>query len=121
MNFTPDEAENEKLRIVRSAKFRDLASGVQALAATLRLRRDLFRQDWQGLAGSVVGSVTPEQEAFWIYIYFQGEGNAKQYLTLNGNADYDVASPSRFSQVRRLALERVAAWKFMKSRGIFSS
>jgi hypothetical protein len=119
--FKASEAENEKLKIVRSAEFRDLASGIQALAATLRLRRDIFRQHWSSQGTNVPGSVTGEREAFWIYVYFQGEGNGKEYLTLNKGVDYDRASPPQFGQVRQLALERVAAWKYMQSRGIFSS
>jgi len=119
--FTMRQTRNEKNELVSSAVFKDLKSGIQALGATIRLRRDAFRSHGATLKYAKPGQPTVEQEAFWIYVYFQGEGRAQKYLKANGGYDYAKASPIDMREVRRLSLERVAAWKFIQSKKIFSA
>ena len=116
--FTTRRSVNEKMQVVSSAVFKNLKSGIQALGATLRLRRDGFRRD---TAARRYRTPTAEQEAFWMYVYFQGEGRATRYLTANGSHDYAKAAPAEMREVRRLALERAAAWKFIQSKKLFSA
>jgi hypothetical protein len=62
-----------------------------------------------------------DQVACWIYVYFQGEDRAKKYMESNDGYDYSRAAPSNMAQIRKLALEHVAAWKYIQSKKIFSS
>lgn len=112
---------NEHGNTVQSATFKNLKSGIQALAATISHRKRLFLSHCKEF-GYIEKFKNPTQEqlAFWIYVYFQGEGRAKTYLKSNGGYDYFKASPGMMNQIRSLALERVAAWKFMQSKKIFT-
>jgi hypothetical protein len=113
---------NEHGNTVQSASFKNLQAGLQALAATIALRKQLFLTHSKEL-GYIkdYGNPTKEQEAFWTYVYFQGEGRAKAYLKDNKGYNYLKAPPGLMNQIRTLALERVAAWKFLQSKKIFTS
>jgi hypothetical protein len=119
--FKLKTTNNELGNRVQSAIFKNLKSGIQALGATVRLRRDTFRRAALALGYTSKVPATPEQEAFWIYVYFQGEGRAASYLRSNGSLDYAKAAPVLMREVRKLALERAAAWKFIQSKALFSS
>jgi len=94
-----------------------------ALGATLALRRDTFRRHARSLGKASLVPPTREQEAFWIYVYFQGEGRARRYLEKNGGYGYAAVPDAslRMGEIRRLALERVAAWKLIQQRRIFTA
>lgn len=120
--FTTSTAINEHNKTVQSAKFKNVEAGIQAFSATLALRKDIFFNHSRQLGYiKSVGNPSSEQEAFWIYVYFQGEGRAKKYLQSNKNYDYSNKAPSSMLQIQRLALERVAAWKYMQSKSIFTT
>ena len=70
---------NEKGRVVDSAKFPDLLTGVQGLAAYLKRRRKLFLAD---VATYGYAAPTDEELVYWTYVYFNvGEfnGQLKKY------------------------------------------
>ena len=113
---------NEQSNTVQSAEFKDLKSGVQALAATLALRKTTFLNHCTTLNYiKKLGNPSSDQIHFWIYVYFQGEGRAKKYLTANAGYDFSTTPPANMTQIRKLALERVAAWKYVQSKKLFSS
>jgi hypothetical protein len=113
---------NEQLNTVQSAEFKDLKSGVQALAATLALRKTTFLNHCNTLNYiKNLGKPTTDQLHFWIYVYFQGEGRARKYLTSNAGYNFSAMPLSNMTQIRKLALERVAAWKYVQSKKLFSS
>lgn len=120
--FTTASAINEHSQTVQSAEFKNVKAGIVALSATLALRKQIFLNNsmQMGYLGSL-GSPNNEQEAYWIYVYFQGERRAKQYLKANKNYSYSKKAPSQMVHIQQLALERVAAWKYMQSKRIFTS
>jgi len=120
--YEDSTAINEHGKEVTSGKFKNVKSGIQALSATLALRMRLFYNNSKQLGYiNKYGKPNSEQEAFWIYVYFQGEGRAKGYLQSNAGFDFMKKAPSYMQQVNRLARERVAAWKYLQSKKIFSS
>jgi hypothetical protein len=120
--FTKDSAVNEHGNDVQTALFKNVKSGIQALSGTLALRKQIFLNHSR-LFGYIksFGNPNNEQLAFWLYVYFQGEGRAKKYLELNKNFDYSQKAPSYMIQIQHLSLERLAAWKYLQSKKIFSS
>lgn len=69
---------NEKGREVRSAKFPDLKMALQALAAMLKRRRKLFKQD---ATANGYSAPTEDELIYWTYIYFNtGEFGGKEQL-----------------------------------------
>lgn len=61
------------------------------------------------------------QEFFWIYVYFQGEGRAKRYLQDNKDFDFSKRASSNMTAIRKLALERLATWRYIKTVNILST
>ncbi|MBL3658996.1 hypothetical protein JL102_23260, partial [Fulvivirga sp. 2943] len=57
--------------------------------------------------------------AYWTYVYYQGEGNAARWLQANRGLDYNTNKAER-GMVHTLALERVATWRYVLTKGIFS-
>lgn len=120
--YTATSNINEHGNTVQSGNFKNLKSGIQGLAATIALRKNVFLSHCKSLGYiKTDGKPNADQIAFWIYVYFQGEGRAKKYLESNGGYDYSKAAPSNMAQIRKLALERVAAWKYVQSKKIFTS
>lgn len=120
--FEDSMAINEHGQEVKSAKFKNVKSGVQALSATLALRKQLFYTHSKQFSYiKTLGRPNTEQEAFWICVYFQGEGRAKRYLQSNSGFDFMKKAPPSMLQVNRLARERVAAWRYLQSKRIFTS
>jgi hypothetical protein len=119
--YEDSNAVNEHGQEVKSGKFKNVKSGLQALSATLALRKQLFYNNSKQFGYlKALGKPNSEQEAFWIYVYFQGEGRAKGYLKSNSGYDYMKKAPPFMQQVNRLARERVAAWRYLQSKKIFS-
>jgi hypothetical protein len=120
--YQDSKAINEHGQEVNSAKFKNVKSGIQALSATLALRKQLFYTHGRQFGYiKTLGKPDTEQEAFWIYVYFQGEGRAKRYLQSNSGFDFMKKAPNFMLQVNRLARERVAAWRYLQSKNIFTS
>ncbi len=63
---------------------------------------------------------TEDQEAFWIYVYYQGEGRGKSYMESNGDLNYDKNPPSKMRVIKRLAIERLATWRYMQTKKLFT-
>lgn len=119
--YTSSTHINEHGNAVQSGNFKNLKAGIQALAASIALRKNIFLSHCKSLNYiKNHGNPNVDQIAFWVYVYFQGEGRAKKYLESNGSYDYSKVAPSNMAQIRKLALERVAAWKYIQSKKIFS-
>lgn len=124
--FTRDQIKNENDDVYYTGDFKDLKSGLYAAAAVTAHRKSLFLNEAERLG---YGTPNFEQTFFWTYVYFQGEGDAARYLEKNNGLDFSVPaphepgrkSPSRLIAVRKLALERLATWQYVKSRNLFSS
>lgn len=87
-----------------------------AFGATLAHRKDLFINQGKNL---VYGTPSEDQLAYWIYVYYQGEGNAKRWL--KSNESYDITkNKTERGQVHTLATERVATWRYVQTKNIFS-
>lgn len=72
---TKDVRTNEQGREVQSAIFPNLKMGLQALAASLKRRRALFRADVKKYAYT---EPTTEELVYWTYVYFNaGEFNGQ--------------------------------------------
>lgn len=102
---------------VNSATFKNLKSALQGYSAILAHRRDLFKKHAKELA---YGKFTEDQQAFWTYCYFQGEGRAKSYLINNKSFDYTKNAVSSMKAVKQKALERLATWRYIQTKNIFS-
>lgn len=119
--FTGRTAINEKNHTVQSAGFKNATAGLQGLSATLAHRKKVFLQHCKDFGYiKKYGQPTPDQMAFWLYVYFQGEGRARSYLRSNVGYKYTKSPPSKMTQIKRLALERVASWRYVKSKRLFS-
>ena len=103
--------------IVNSAEFKDLESALYGFAAILAHRRDLFLKHAKEFK---YVSITEDQQAYWTYIYFQGEGRGRQYLKANLSADYGKAAVSSMKEVKQKSLERLATWRYVQTKKIFS-
>lgn len=103
-------------KTVNTANFKDLKSGFEGFAAILIHRRDLFLRHAKELAYK-----TPSEDemAFWTYCYFQGENRAKKYLIFNGGLDYKKPAMLTMKEIKQLALERLATWRYVQMNNIF--
>lgn len=110
-------ATNELGQQVVSADFKNLESGLLGIGAVIAHRKNKFISD-----ASDLGYINPniDQTVFWTYVYFQGEGRAKSYLTANNGFDFTKQSPANMREIRRLALERLATWRYIKTKNILS-
>ena len=92
--FKASVHQNELFKFVQSAEFNNLKSGIQALAATIAVRKSAFLSHCNSLGYTTkFGSPNTDQTHFWIYVYFQGEGRAKKYLESNAGYDFSNAAP----------------------------
>ncbi|MBC9795071.1 hypothetical protein [Sinomicrobium weinanense] len=109
--------------VVNSATFDGLKNALYGFGAILLHRRDRFLEHKREFK---YGIPTEDQSAFWTYVYFQGEGTGRKYLENNGDMDYTSAPPSNVARIggpdgiRYKALERLATWRYMKTKKIFS-
>jgi hypothetical protein len=116
---------NEWGDTVVSADFKNLESGLLGIGATIAHRKDKFLSDAAELGYS---SPNIDQIVFWTYVYFQGEGRAKVYLNVNKGFDFTKKAPIvtignnnyNMTSVRRLSLERLATWRYIKTKNILS-
>lgn len=102
-------------KIVNTASFKDLESGLEAFGAILKHRRELFLSHTKQLN---LGKPTEDQIAFWNYCYFQGEGRAKMYLKQYG-LDFSKTPPVNMKEVKELSLERLATWRYVQMNNLF--
>lgn len=103
-------------KVVNTAFFKDLESGLEGFGAILVHRRDLFLKHAKEFGYK---SPNEDQTAYWNYCYFQGEGRAKRYLEDNKGLDYKIAAPVNMKEIKQLALERVATWRYVQMNKIF--
>ncbi len=103
-------------KVVNTAFFKDLESGLEGFGAILKHRRDLF------LAHSKAFNYpkpNEDQMAFWNYCYYQGEGRAKRYLQHNKGLNYSNPAPENMKEIKQLALERLATWRYVQMNNLF--
>ncbi len=114
--FTEQERTNEHGQQVMSSVFKNLKSGIYAIGSVLAHRKELLINK-----GIKLNYNNPNEDeiAYWMYVYFQGEGRAGDYLESNDDFDYTKKPPINMRQIKRLSLERVASWRYMQSKSIF--
>lgn len=111
-------ATNELGQPVISADFKNLESGLLGIGAVIAHRKNKFLTDATGLGYS---NPNIDQIVFWTYIYFQGEGRGKNYLIANKGFDFAKEAPLNMRDIRRLALERLATWRYIKISNLLST
>jgi hypothetical protein len=115
------ERINELAQKVKSAIFKDLKSGLIALAAMLLHRKSLFEKESEILK---YGAPTEDEAVFWTYVFFQqGEGNAKKILKKNNNFSYKKSAfiSKNWLPARTKAIDRLATWRYIEGQNIFIS
>ncbi len=110
-------ATNELGQPVVSADFKNLEAGLLGIGAVIAHRKNKFLTDASDLGFS---SPNIDQIVFWTYVYFQGEGRGKNYLITNKGFDFTKESPSNMREIRRLALERLATWRYIQISNLLS-
>jgi hypothetical protein len=115
--FVPYNAINEHNNPVISADFKNLESGLLGIGAVIAHRKNKFLSD--ALELNYDNEPNIDQIIFWTYVYFQGEGRAKKYLQNNNDFDFSK-NTQNMTQIRRLALERLATWRYIKTSNILS-
>jgi len=119
--FTGHTAMNEQYHTVQTAGFKNAIAGIQGVSATLAHRKTRFLKNSEDLGYiKKYGQPTEDQLAFWLYVYYQGEGRARKYLQSNAGYMYTTPPPVNMTQIKRLALERVASWRYVQSKKLFS-
>ncbi|WP_103070929.1 hypothetical protein [Aquimarina sediminis] len=114
--FVQESRINELGKTTISGTFKDLESALWAFGATLAHRKDRFLKAAKDFG---YGTPTEDQLAYWTYVYYQGEGNARRWLKSNKGLDITTNKSER-GQVNILATERVATWRYVQTKGIFS-
>ncbi len=114
--FYQKEETNELGNKTITGVFKDLESALWAFGATLAHRKDLFVNYGKSLG---YGKPTEDEQAYWNYVYYQGEGNAKRWLKSNKGYDIKTNKTER-GQVHTLATERLATWRYVQTKKIFS-
>lgn len=104
--------------IVPSAKFKDMESAIEGIGAIVAHRKQLFETHYKAFGYT---SPTDDQIAYWTYVYYQGEGDAKRELKNNAGFDFMNGNGTSIKQVHNLSLERVASWRYLLTYNIFSS
>lgn len=114
--FFKKRTDNELGHKVVSAIFKDLESALWAFGATLKHRKDTFLRH-----AKEFGYRRPSEDetAYWVYVYFQGEGRARTWLRANKGFNINNNMSDR-GQVHKLAMERLASWRYLQSKRIFS-
>ncbi len=107
---------NELNKETTSALFKNLESALWAFGATLKHRLERCKLKGKNLGYS---NPTEDQLAYWTYVFFQGEGNATRWLTNNKSFKYKSNASAR-GEVNRLALNRLATWRFLQSYNLFT-
>lgn len=75
---TEEKNINEKKREVRSGKFPDMTMAIQAMAAALKRKRKLFKED---ATANGYAAPTRDELVYWTYVYFNsGEFGGKAQL-----------------------------------------
>lgn len=115
--FTTYNTTNEHGETVISANFKNLESGLLGIGSVIAHRKNKFITDALDLG---YNNPNIDQIVYWTYVYFQGEGRAKTYLSSNKGFDYTKSAPSNMRQVRKLALERLATWRYIKINNYFT-
>lgn len=118
--------ENERGESIITADFNNMESLIWACGATLAHRRDLFLKH-----ATQLGYATPseDEQAYWTYMYYQGEGRA--YSKLKNNGGLDIFKINSQSSVNRkitkdqrmpndVALSNLASWRYLQEFKIFS-
>lgn len=110
-------ATNELGKQVVSADFKNLESGLLGIGTVIAHRKNKFMSD-----ASDLGYTHPniDQIVFWTYVYFQGEGREKNYLIADNGIDFVKQSPTNIREIQRLALKRLATWRYIKTKNILS-
>ncbi|OAB78224.1 hypothetical protein [Cochleicola gelatinilyticus] len=111
-------AEKNRVEVVPSAKFKDMQSAIDGFGAIIAHRKSLFESHYNAFGYS---NPTEDEIAYWVYAYYQGEGDAKRELKANGGFDFMNGNGTSIKQVHNLALERVASWRYLLTYNIFSS
>lgn len=114
--FIQETRINELNRETISGVFEDLESALWAFGATLAHRQNLFLSHASSFG---YGTPTEDQLAYWTYVYYQGEGNAKRWLKSNKGFDITTKKSER-GMVHILATERLATWRYVQTKKIFS-
>lgn len=115
---------NELGQQVVSANFRDLDTGLTALAAVLGSCRQQFLHDAaQVLGPAAARALTPQQTNFFTYVYFNaGPGFGKKQLVTQGLNYFRPASPNsaeNSSNARMNALIRIATLELLEQNKTF--
>ncbi|MCQ2959629.1 MAG: hypothetical protein MJ198_05500 [Bacteroidales bacterium] len=125
IDYTIVEVPNEHGVLLKTPIFKNLRLGIYALAAMLTQRLNKFLNDAKEFK---YGSPNEDQLFFWLYVYFQGEGRAKAYLQKNGNLNFmkniknvkvgNIIYDMR--EVRKLSLQRLATWRYLRTKDLLS-
>jgi len=123
--FIKKEEINERGKKTISAEFSNMESMIWAFGATLSHRRDLFEKKRKELGFK---QPTEDEIAYWTYIYYQGEGDAKRMMNaasslaiFGRNGCYPnckVTARNRTSN--DVALSNLASWRYLQTFNIFS-
>ncbi|NER18528.1 hypothetical protein [Spongiivirga citrea] len=124
--FYSKSETNERNETVLSAQFSNMESVIWACAATLSHRRDLFQKHRKNLG---YPAPTEDQLAYWNYIYYQGEGQAKRWLIQVGGLDIfglnGILPAKTVTKKNRnahdVALSNLASWRYLQTFKIFSN
>ena len=125
IDYTIVEVPNEHGVLLKTPIFKNLRLGIYALAAMLTQRLNKFLNDAKEFK---YGSPNEDQLFFWLYVYFQGEGRAKAYLQKNGDLNFmkniknvkvgNIIYDMR--EVRKLSLQRLATWRYLRTKDLLS-
>ncbi|GAL82645.1 MULTISPECIES: hypothetical protein [Algibacter] len=111
-----DEAHGEEY--VPSATFKDLQSGIEAIAAVLKHREEMFIRAYKEFG---YGNPSEDESAYWTYYFYQNETEARMRLGNNGGFNIFYSDETSRETIHIKALERVASWRYLLYYNIFSS
>ncbi|MEM7819388.1 MAG: hypothetical protein QXD48_01000 [Candidatus Aenigmatarchaeota archaeon] len=127
--YFPVKNKNELDQIVRSAEFKNIKYGLEALAARIAWTKYVFLNDLKKL-NIPESSLTEDQINFWVYYYYN-IGNNKGYSSLTNRIKNGILDDSNFIRAtgkevkngcngRYNAIIRTATTKFIKNLNIFN-
>ena len=124
VDYTVNEATNEKNQVVRSADFPDLKRGLIALRAMLADSRGHFLADARAVLGpQKAAKLTRDQVDYFTYVYFHaGAGFGKKHLQAQGLAAVTKwqGPPPPDNRIARFnALQRLSTQQLMDSLQLF--
>lgn len=124
--FVKKSEINERGEVTISAEFSNMESMIWAFGATLSHRRDLFKKKYKER-----GFATPTEDemAYWTYIYYQGETDAKHMMNTAKSLDiyarnkcYPKCNVTKGNRTSNdVALSNLASWRYLQTFNIFSS